>query len=139
VSAADPTAALAAFLLSNVGSLVDGRVFRPKVPRTEDEFMPRACIVVRNAGGYQLFGDSYLPVGDPRLDVIAYGGSDLEADNIARECLLALKGLQTSVWADCVVHWCKISAGIIPLVDQETNWPFSQFSTQVMVTELAVA
>ena len=136
---ADPTAAVAGYLLATVGQIVEGRVFCPDLPRTESEggHMPRACIVVSAApGGYTLFGDSYLPVGDPRIAIRSYGSTRLESDNVGRACLVAMKELRPSVWEGVRLQWANIASGIVPMIEIDTKWPYSMLMVQVMCDEI---
>lgn len=131
----DVRAALAGYLLERVGDLVDQRVFRPQLPQTEDKHMPRACIVVSGAGGASRYGDSYLPLGTPRLDVRCYGSSGLEADNIAQAALLALKRMRPNVSEGVRLYSASISAEPLPLVDPGTDWLFTLVTCVVMCGE----
>lgn len=137
MSAADPTTAVAGYLLAQVGSLVEGRVFRPRLPDTEEANMPRACLVVMPAGGYARFGGATLAVGDPRVDVLAYGSTELEAQNVAREALLALKRLRQHVVEGCRLYSARVS-GVVPLIDPDTAWPYTMVTAQVMCADTAV-
>lgn len=132
---ADPVSAVAGYLLEAVGELVEGRVFSPELPQVDDKTMPQACIVVSGDGGYSLFGDSYLPVGDPRIAIRCYGSTRLESDNVGRACLLAMKNLHNGTWEGVRLQWARIVSGLLPMVDSETLWSFSLFTTQVMCDE----
>lgn len=148
---ADPLAAICAYLASTVGSLMtqmpvtgiagpvgSPAIFRPDIPRGWDQYMPTACIVVRGAGGYQLFGGGSMPVADPRLDVICWGGSQLEAASIARSVTIALKQLGPSVWENTLLQWARVT-GPLPMVDADTLWPCNFVSAQVMHAEEQVS
>lgn len=134
MSAADPTAAVAAYLKATaaVNEATEGRIFRPELPEEEDPRMPRGCVVVRPAGGGMLFGRDYLPVLDGRLDIVAYGSTRLEAENIAREVTLALKELRHSTWENVILFWARIAGAPASAIDPESEWPFALVSTQVM-------
>jgi hypothetical protein len=134
VSAADPTLAIAAYLKAQtvIAEATEGRIFRPDLPEGEDAFMPRGCVLVRPAGGGQLFGRDYLPVIDSRLDIVCYGSTRLEAENISREVALALKQLKNSTWEKVAVRWARISGGPMSAIDPTTNWALSYVGTQVM-------
>jgi hypothetical protein len=134
MSAADPTLAIAAYLKAQeaVWNAAEERIFRPELPEGEDAHMSRACVLVRPAGGGQLFGRDYLPVMDSRLDLICYGSTRLEAENIAREVALALKQLRHSTWESVVVFWARISGGPQSAIDPTTNWKFALVTAQVM-------
>lgn len=141
MTAADPRAAIAAYLIDTVGDLVDGHVFRPRLPDKADlagmgVTMPAPVLVVRAAGGYARFGGSDLPIGDPRVDVLCYGETRLEADNIAGEVLLALKALGSKVYERTYLRSARIS-GVVPLVDPDTAWNYSVVSAQVLCNDYA--
>lgn len=138
MSAADPTAAIAAYLLAQpeLSAMVDDRVFRPELPRVQEKFMPRECIVVRRAGGYTMYGRTNLPVADPRIDVLCYGGSRLSSENIAGEVVLALKAIERVIWENTLLYWARIGIGPLPLIDPDTLWPFCVVSAQVMHADM---
>lgn len=132
--AADPTLAIAAYLasLTEVTEAAEDRIFRPELPEGEDKSMPRACVLVRPAGGGILFGRTRLPFKDSRIDIVCYGSTRLEAENLAREVSLALTELGTSTWEGVALRWARISAEPASAIDPNTNWPFALVSTQVM-------
>jgi hypothetical protein len=101
--------------------------------------MPQACIVVRPAGGYKLFGTGLMPVADPTLDVICYGTVEQEAYDIARPAVSALRQLTQSVWENTKLYWARIAGGPLPLVDPQTFWPAVWIGIQVMHAEIATA
>ena len=133
---ADPTLSIAAYLIATVGDQCDNNVFRPAIPKTFISQMPVACIVVRAAGGYAMFGRGQLPVGDPRIDAICYGSTPLESQNLARGVVVALKALQREIWEGALIHWARISAGPLPAIDEDTLWNYTLVSAQVMHSEL---
>lgn len=144
VTLADPAAALCAFLQASVGDLLDQGpngplVYRPSLPEKVDPKMPQACIVVRPAGGYKLFGTGRLPVADPVLDLMCYGAVEQQAYTIAVASAQALRQLTMSVWENCKLYWAHISAGPVPLPDAQTLWSACFLSTQVMYAEVATA
>lgn len=141
MTAADPTAALASYLLTTeVDALTSGRVFRPKLPKAEVESkqMPRACVVIRPAGGYTLFGGGQVPMGDPRMDIFCYGATALEAQQLARTVAIALRALTRQTFEGCVLYWARVTGGPLPLVDPSTQWDYCLVSAQVMHAERAV-
>lgn len=143
----DPAASLGAYLAATIGGLLavapaghgmsGPAIFRPSLPEWMDTFMPVACVVVRPAGGYKLFGTGRLPVADPVLDLICYGGSDQQAGQIALAAAQALKQLQQSTWRGATLYWARISGGPVPLPDPATLWPATFLSAQVMHSEAA--
>lgn len=137
IIAADPTKALAAYLKATVGDLVSGRVYRPELPQPVDKSMAQACLVIRPAGGGKMFGQGQLRVFDPVIDVICYGGSALEAHEVALAVVIALKQLTVGVWENCKLYWARVAGGPLPLLDPQTLWPASLVSTQVMHAQTA--
>lgn len=140
MTAADPLAAICGYLSQqpDVTAIVGGNIFRPELPPPDDVNMPFGAVVVRPAGGYQMFGGSTLRLGDPRVDVLCYGSTRQEADQLGREVTIALKNLRRQSQEGCLLHWARISAGPIPLVDPDTTWPLSFVSAQVMHAEQAL-
>lgn len=143
MSAADPTAALAAYLASALGAKPEGtiaeglRVFRPELPRQEEQYMPKACIIVTpdpSGGGGHLFGRTDLPIWDSRLCAWCYGSTRLESQNLAREVEIALRNLKTSVWEGVKVYWARHEGGAWgdkATVDPNTLWPVAVVFCQV--------
>lgn len=136
-TAADPTAAIAEYLSTELeavtGTVADGlRVFRPNLPKGEDEFMPAACVIVAPSGGSALFGRTFLPIATPIIDCYCYGGTHLQADNVARSVSQALQQLQRSVVEGVCLCWARITAEPKSMVDQDTLWPLAIVSAQVM-------
>lgn len=146
---ADPTAALCTYLASTsvAGLLVDGAasIFRPKLPPEANlpQPMPFACMVVRPAGGYARFGGGLLPIGDPRLEIVCYGSAELEAQDVARETVGALRALRQQAWVETSAQGsprvrlinARIEAGPLPLVDPDTSWPYCVVVAQVVHSE----
>jgi hypothetical protein len=132
--AADVTLAIAAYLAEvvEVVELSEGRIFRPELPEREDEHMPQACVLIRPAGGGQLFGRTRLPFKDSRLDIVCYGSTRLEAENLARQVSDALTELESSTHEGVIVRWARISTEPASAIDPNTNWPFALVTTQVM-------
>ena len=150
LTTADPAAAVCAYLASAIstvlatvtapGATTSGpAIFRPDMPQWMDKTMPVAAIVVRPAGGYKMFGTGPLPVTDPVLDMICYGGGQQQSYTVAAAAAQALRALRMSVWEGATVYWARIAAGPVPLPDAATYWPATWLSAQVMVSENATA
>lgn len=145
VVVADPLAAVAAYLqASAVGQMLQAMphgpaVYRSMLPQSVQKKMPFSCIVVRPAGGYTLFGSGLLPVADPRIDFTCFAGTPQESYEIAVATARALKQLQMSVWENTKLYWARIAGGPIPLPDQNTLWPATWLSAQVMYAEISAA
>lgn len=134
--------ALVSFLRADtdVSALVGARVFRPELPEAETQHMPRKALVLQRAGGGVLVGrDTYLQVGDQRVDVIAWGGSPGEAAAVHRAAYAALKQLRREISEGALIHWAQPEQAPISLRDPDTDWPFERSSWQVLVSDLEVA
>lgn len=139
----DPLAAMCAYL-GSVESIADllGRsssavgggpaIYRPDLPKTEDALMPQNCIVVRRVGGLKMFGKSQMPVSDPNMDLLCYGGTRLDSENVATAVVVVLKQLVMQRWANVMLYSANIAAGPIPLPDTQTQWPLTVITAQVM-------
>jgi hypothetical protein len=143
VVTADPLLAIRAYLqASAVGALLEPRehgpaIYRPTMPPTAQDDMPFGCIVIRPAGGYNMFGIGLLPVADPKIDFTCYAGTPQESYEIAVATARALKQLQMSIWEGTKLYWARVAGGPIPLPDQNTMWPATWLSAQVMHAEIA--
>jgi hypothetical protein len=137
---ADPAGALASYFATTlVNDLVGGRIYRPELNSDDDEQMPQGAIVIRRAGGYQLFGGANIMLGDPRLDVFCYGGTWLEAERIASAVVIALKQLRGGTYDSTRLYWARIESGPQPYENPETFWPAHVVTAQVAFCEIATA
>jgi hypothetical protein len=155
VSLPDPLAAMCAWLRANpeVSPLLDPipnglkgipagmpAVFRPDLPQAIDPGMPLACIIVRPAGGYRMFGDSMLLMSDPRFDLICYGSNQTEATGIARAVATELKQLYLpQTWEHTVLYSATVNSGPVPLPDTATLWPAAWLQATVTHGDLPSA
>jgi hypothetical protein len=131
---------LRAFLLGtgDVIALVQERIFAPEVPQGEADDMPRKCAVLRPAGGGILTSNSYMQLGDPRIDIFSYGETPYEADRVHRAVYGALKQMRRNVQGEALLHWAKPSTAGLPLRDPDTEWPYVLSSWQVLVAEVPI-
>lgn len=142
VQVADPAKAVCSFLATTVGGLLDEHkarpaVFRPRLPEELTDRMPLACLVVRPAGGYRMFGAGTMPVADPNMDITCYAAGPNQSYQIALAVAQSLKQLSQSVWENTTLYWAKIAGGPIPLPDAQTRWPATWVGIQVMAGEIA--
>jgi len=141
---AEPVLAYVEFLRAQIGDQVaqatqpDGAVypaiFRPDMPRWYEPSMPTRAIVVAPKGGYTQFGSGQFPLADPRLDVICYGAEDDQqgATQLARMVATVSKQLVSQVWNGVLLVSASVSAGPVPLPDQQTVWPAVWLSIQLV-------
>ena len=137
----DPVTAAMAILAadSDILALTGGRVFGGLLPESEQPNMPRAGVVVREAGG-GLIGTAWENFIDVRLDMFAYGATVREAFEVSRAVHAAMKNLTRTTTANgAVVHWAKQDGGPFQALDPDTTWPSVFSSWQVLVSEVAAA
>lgn len=132
---ADPTIAVWALLKDRMGADVDGRVYRPELPEDIDRDMPETAIVVMPGGDGRLTAGTRLPVHDSILDVLCYGATRLEADEIARKAASLLKQFAMAKYEGILMYWARQMTGINPRVQLEVNWNYSEFSVQLLHSE----
>ncbi len=145
ILSADPSGAVAQYLSTELeaatgGNVSEGlRIFRPDLPKTEDEYMPNACVVVVPGGGSALQGKDYLPMATSLLDCFCYGDTHLQADILARRVGIALKQIKRHVVKyalpegaeEVCLNWARIVAEPKTMVDQETLWPIALITSQI--------
>lgn len=141
---ADPSEAIAQLLREDMGADVEERVFRPELPQLDDPKMPTSALVVMPAGAGSMFGGSRMEVFDSMLDIICYGSTRLQADVIARKAqsILRLLAMRTiacpEVGGKVLVYWARIASGVNPRLEGPADWPFTEFTVQVMHSEFVL-
>lgn len=81
---------------------------------------------------------SYVQVGDHRVDVMSFGENPYEADRLHRAVYGALKQMRRNVQGQAMLHWAKPSSTGTALRDPDTEWPYTLSSWQVLVAETPV-
>jgi hypothetical protein len=112
-----------------------GFIFGFELPATAAQAMPRAAIVVADAGGYP----DGLPeaMARSRLDIRAYGATFDQAKRLAVLVRLRLKAL--GKWTSSlglVLHAPVRVGGYIPLREQAGGWPLVLHSYFVTYPEV---
>lgn len=132
--AADLEGGLVAFLKADatVSATTDGRIFAGELPASETASMPRTAIVLRASGGASLTGESTLEHDTQRVDVFAFGATPRAATAVMRAAAIALRRLERSVHAGCLIHWVNSASGSIAGREPVTEWPRQFQSFQVM-------
>lgn len=106
------------------------RCFGGGLPTKEAGSMPRAAVVVRDAGGGSLAA-GYLPTVDGRLDVSCYGATEWEAKQLAGAVNRILHHLKPTSTDYGRVLWCKHGGGPSDLAAPGTGWPLVLTTWQV--------
>lgn len=135
MSVPDPTAALVAYLRADTAlyALVGARVYGAELPASEASHMPRAAVVVRDAGG--MGARSEAPVWTPRVDVWCYGATPLEAKAVHLAVHAALRVLHRQVHAGALLHAASPGSGPHADRDPDTRWPLVWSSWTVIAGE----
>ncbi|MCX9146619.1 hypothetical protein [Erythrobacter sp. WG] len=131
---ADLEGGLVAYLktIPAVAVLTASRIFAGELPAAETASMPRKAIVIRGSGGISLTGESRLEHDTQRVDLFAFGETPREAARVMRAAALALRRLERSVHAGCLLHWVNAASGSLSGREPETEWPRQFQSFQVM-------
>lgn len=142
---ADPCEAVAQWLSERLPSVPEGKFFTPELPEVDDKEVPTKAVVVMPAGGGKLFGATRMPVYDSLIDILCYGATRLQADTVARQAAGLLRLLQTTsvqcpeAQGKVLLHWARIASGEKPRELTQTNWPYTEFTIQIMHSEVVLA
>lgn len=129
--------AVAAVVQLLVGAgLAGGRVFGGSLPQEENEHMPRAAVVVRDAGGAGTFGGGYLPTVDDRVDVRCYAASEYAAKQLSVAVSLVLHRARDFTTGHGRVLWARRAGGPVAVRETQTGWELNLTSWQVYGTWL---
>lgn len=131
----DIIAAVLTFLKADAGVslLVGSRVYAGEMPRDEMDDMPKKIAIIRYAGGME--HNRFLPIADPRIDVLSYGETYYEAGQVDRAIYDALKALNRRTVDDVLLHGVALSGGPYMLRDGSEGWPYQARSITVTADE----
>ena len=134
----NPRAALISYLMSDSGvtALASTRIFG-ELPGSENQYMPRACLVLTETGSGSLGpgARSYVPWGVTRMDIRAYGSTPYEASQLYHAMNVAVKQMARTVAASTVLQDAIVSAGPRSGRDPDVDWPFVWGSYEVSALE----
>jgi hypothetical protein len=143
--AADHTEALAFYLAERMSSEVDGRVFRPELPEVRDFEMPTSVIVVMPHSRGKLMAGTRSQAIDHVVDILCYGESRQNSDNLSRQVETYLDLLRMAVVpcseadGNVLLYWCRIAGGPTPRVEGNALWPFSELTIQCLHSRYVLA
>jgi len=123
-----------------VAALVVKRVYGAELPEFtphEGTLMPRKCIVAKYAGSGRLGENDYLPIHEPRIDLLCYGETPYEADRVRRSTYKVMKELKRKVQGDVVLFRATHSGGPVQLRDGDTGWPLIVESWLILAADAA--
>ena len=135
----DVLAALRTVLLADpdVAALCSTRIFAAELPQAEAVNMPRKCVVIVFAGGFERMATD--PIVRPRVDVFSYGATVFEAGQVDRAIYDALKALSRETVGEALIHSVALAGGPIMLRDGDAGWPVMVRSMSVSHDERAVS
>ena len=106
------------------------RVFRPRLPQSEAQNMPRTAIIVRRAGGGTL-QQGFMPTVDLTVDVRCYGANDVEASELGGQVAVLLHNLRDTTTPAGRIMWCRSAGVLSDQTEASTGWPFTLQTWQV--------
>lgn len=121
-----------------INDLVSGRVFRPAIPEQDTAAMPQPCVVVTPAGGGVRFGGSSFLATDPRADIRVYGETGQDASDTADVVAAFLRNLPRVVSRGIVIYSLTVTLPT-PMVDPDSDWPFSFLTASGLMGEETVS
>jgi hypothetical protein len=118
----DLSAALRTLFMEDptVNGLTGDRVYVEELPEAEHGKMPRACIVIVQAGGLPV--RSWEPYQNPRYDIFCYGKDRYEAGKVDRAVTEKLHNLDREVVNSTLLHVAVIQ-GARAFKAGDTGWP----------------
>lgn len=120
-----------------ITALTNTRIYGIELPASEAQHMPRACLVVRFAGGV---GPPYgVALMTPRVDVWHYGSSPSQAQELWRRVYTALNAMSREVQNGTLLHAAQESMGPMSTREPDTDWPVVLESWQILASTVAVA
>lgn len=135
----DPVAAIVALLRddADVAALVGTRVFGVELPSSEAPSMPRAAVVISGSGGSGIGAGSYVPIGQPRMDVRCYGATHADAAELHWTVYERLKHIAGEVYGQVLIYSASVESSAMYLRDED--WPLVLSVWRPMVSERVVA
>lgn len=133
---ADPTLAIIAYLQLKMGAAAN-HYCRPELPQPLNPEMPTSVVVAMPGGGGSMMGANRLPIYDSIVDVLTYGTTRLEGDELARQAQYYLRQFNQVISEGVLMYWCRETSGIMPRLEPNVAWPYSEFSVQCLHSELA--
>ena len=127
----DMLPALEAFLSANG---ID-RVFGEEVPSKEAKNMPRACTLVKTAGGV---AQDFVTIGRTRIDVRTFGETPYQARTEYLKVYDLLKSAKAQAMDDVWFLSAVMESGPLSMRDPDTQWPYVMSIWNVMSREISL-
>lgn len=110
---------------TNINGLIEDRVFVNAIPEKDieaaDTRQPPKMLVLRMAGGSDKA--DLLPLVDSSIDVLCYGETDFEADEVRRAVTQRFILLEREIHNSVLIHHINLAGGPIPSVEPDLVWP----------------
>ena len=115
----------------DTAALAGADVFGAELPRGAVQRMPVNAIVIQGSGGPSLTAGSDVAADTQRIDLIAYGATPFEADQLRLVAGRALRGIRRRMIAGVLIHDVKSAGGFTSGRDRDGHWPQAFQSFQV--------
>jgi hypothetical protein len=138
---ADPIGALRAWYLAipAIVDLVGTDVFGGSLEGDILDRGPKRALVLKPSGGTSLTGASAAEFDTGRFDLIAYGATTAEADELIRTAAPLLYSIERETIGDTLIHWVNRAGGVGLGIKSETQWPQAFRSFQILYSLRPVA
>ena len=123
--------------ISAITDLTSTRIFGGELPKDQIKAMPRKVIVLRYAGGPEVFRTHREQ--QPRLDIFCYGEDYFEAgrvDGVVADALIAIRRLDVN---DTLIHSVGYAGGPRQLKEPDAEWRYVLRSATVRAGETTTA
>lgn len=115
-----------------VAELCSSRVYGDELPQAEALAMPRSAVVVRASGGAPFQPTSSLNADAQRIDLVAYGATPYEADELRRAGYRCLVRITRRVTGGVLIHSVGSAGGSLSGRDPDGQWPYAFQSFQIL-------
>jgi len=118
---------------SAVAAVVATRIWPAETPESESTSMPRACVVVRLAGGWPSINDA--PIEHCDVDLTCYGSTPKEARTVYQAAHDAMRNMGREVAAGVKLYSARRAGGPFQGREPDTAWPMVWSSWAVLASE----
>lgn len=99
---------------------------------------PKRAIVIAPSGGVSMAGASKAEFDSQRIDLIAYGATPAEAQQLLAVAARCLWLIERQVFAGTLIHWVNRAGGFGRARDSDTQWPQAFQSFQILYSLKAI-
>lgn len=123
--------------VSAITDITSTRIFGGELPEDQIEDMPRAVVVLRYAGGFDVFRTHREQ--EPRLNILSYGDGYRQAgqvDGVVADALIAIVRLTVG---NTLIYSVGYSGGPRQMKEPDAGWPYSVRSAIVKAGETPIS